>query len=342
MSKLKLTLACLDYDRIRPLMDGRVRVDGIDLNVLPMRPRETFPRMLERQEFEVSELSLASYVTLKARDKCPFVSIPVPLSKIFRHSCIYIREGAGINSPEDLKGKRIGTTQYGSTAAVYMKGLMQDEYGVRAEDVHWFMGGLAAPTQRPLVPLNLPDKIKIDFLDDEETLEAMMARGELDAYYSIYIPPSFLEGKPHIKRLFPNFKEAETAYYKKTGIFPIMHTVVLREDVYKANPWAARTLFNAFVAAKDEAIGGLYDTDALHISMPFLLDHIEEYWDVFGADFWAYGLKANRPALEAIGRWVFDQGLAPRVVAAEEIFDPALDGSHDLAPMARRLPIPHV
>lgn len=342
MSKLKLTLACLDYDRIRPLMDGRVSPSGIDLNVMPMRPRELFPRMLERQEFDVSELSLASFVTLKARGSCPFVGLPVPLSKLFRHSCIYIREGSGIRSPEDLKGKRVGTTQYGSTAAVYMKGMMQDEYGVRAQDIHWFMGGLAAPTQPPLVPLNLPDSIRIEFLSDDQTLEAMMERGDIDAYFSIYLPPSFLAGKSYIKRLFPNFKEAEKAYYRNTGIFPIMHTIAMREDVYKAYPWAARNLFDAFLAAKNEAIGGLYDTDALHLSLPFLLDHIEEYWALFGEDFWAYGLAANRPALEAVGRWVYDQGLAPRVVAPEEIWDPALDGSHSVAPMGRRLPIPHV
>lgn len=323
-------------------MDGRVAPSGIDLNVLPMRPRELFPRMLGRQEFDVSELSLASYVTLLARGKCPFVGLPVPLSKLFRHSCIYIREGAGIRSPEDLKGKRIGTTQYGSTAAVYMKGMMQDEYGVRAEDVHWFMGGLTAPTQAPLVPLDLPPSIRLDLLGPGETLEAMMERGALDAYFSIYIPPSFLAGKPFIKRLFPDFKAEETAYYRKTGIFPIMHTVAMRADVHAAHPWAARNLFDAFLAAKNEAIGGLYDTDALHLSLPFLLDHIEEYWEVFGADFWAYGLAANRPALEAIGRWVHDQGLAPRTVTAEEIWNPALDGSDGLAPMSRRIPIPHV
>lgn len=342
MTKLKLNLACLDYDRVRPLMDGRVQAHGIDLNILPMRPRETFPRMLERQEFEASELSLASYTILKGKDDKRFVSIPVALSKLFRHSCIYVREGSGIKSPADLKGKRVGTTQYGSTAVVFMKGLMQDEYGVRPEDMHWFMGGLEAPVQNPLLPLKLPDKIKLEFLKTGVTLEDMMEKGELDALFSIYLPPSFLRGDKHIKRLFPEYKKAEQAYYKKTRIFPIMHTVVLRRDIHEANPWAARNLFAAFQAAKDLAIDGLYDTDALHLTLPFLLDHIEENWRTFGEDFWAYGYDANKATLEAVGRWVFDQGLSPRIVRPEEIFDPSMDGSGDLEPVVRRSAIPKV
>src|SRR3954468_23264042 len=174
MSKLPLTMACWDYDRTRPLIDGRVQPEGIDLNVLVFRPYETFPRMLERQEFQVSELSLASYVTLKARGACPFVAVPVALSKIFRHSCIYVRPGAGITSPADLRDKRVGTTQYGSTAVVFMKGLLQHEYGVGPEELHWFMGGLDTPTQRPLVPLNLPEKIRLEFLGEGQTLEGML------------------------------------------------------------------------------------------------------------------------------------------------------------------------
>ena len=342
MSKLKLTLACLDYDRVRPLMDGRVVPQGIDLNIINLRPRETFPRMLERAEFEASELSLASYTILKSKGDTRFQSIPVALSKLFRHSCIYIRKGAGIQSPADLKGRRVGTTQYGSTAVVFMKGLMQDEYGVRPEDMHWFMGGLEAAVQNPLLPLELPEKFKLEFLKQGVTLEHMLERGELDALFSIYLPPSFLAGKAHIARLFPDYKKAEQAYFKKTGIFPIMHTVVLRRDIHDANPWAARNLFAAFEAAKDIAIDGLYDTDALHLSLPFLLDHVEENWRVFGPDFWSYGFEANKATLTAMGRWVHDQGLAPRVVAPQEIFDPAMDGSGDLEPVVRRSAIPKV
>jgi 4,5-dihydroxyphthalate decarboxylase len=324
MSKLALTLACWDYDRTRPLIDGRVQAEGIGLKIEVLRPRAAFPRMLEKKEFHVSELSLASYVTLKARGDCPFVAIPVALSRMFRHSCIYVRADAGIRQPQDLKGKRVGTTQYGSTAVVYMRGMVEHEYGVRAEDMHWYIGGLDSPTQRPLLPLNLPEKIRVDFLSQGETLEGMLEAGELDALFSIYIPSIFLTGSPRIVRLFPDYKEVEKGYYRRTGIFPIIHTVVVRGDVYKEHPWAADSLYKAFCEARDLAVDGLYDTDALRLSLPWLIDHVEESRRVIGKDFWAYGLEPNRKTLEAIGQYVFEQGLAPRIVSPDELFPPNL------------------
>lgn len=320
MSNLKLTLACWNYDRTRPLIDGRVKPDGIDLDIQILRPRQSFQRMLDNKEFQLSELSLASYTTLKARGDCPFVAVPVALSKIFRHSCIYVRRGAGIEKPEDLRGKRVGTSQYSSTGLCFMRGFLQHDYGVRSEDMHWFMGGLNTFVEQPLIPLNLPKAIKLDFLSGDQTLEKMFAAGELDALLSLYIPKLFLDGSPQIARLFPNFKVVEQDYYARTKIFPIMHTVVLREDVYREHPWVATSIYRAFCAAKAIAVDGLYDTDALHLSLPFLIDHVEEAWRVFGKDFWAYGLEQNRPTWEAIARFVYEQGLAPRVVTPEEMF----------------------
>jgi len=322
MSRLALTLACWDYDRTRPLIDGRVRADEIDLKIEVLRPRETFPRMLEKKEFHVSELSLASYVTLKARGDCPFVAIPVALSRMFRHSCIYVRADAGIRRPQDLKGKRVGTTQYGSTAVVFVRGMLQHEYGVRSEDMHWYIGGLDSPTQRPLLSLNLPEKIEVDFLPEGQTLEGMLEAGGLDALISIYIPSSFLNGSPRIARLFPNYKEVEKDYYRRTGIFPIMHTVVVRGDVYNEHAWVAKSLYKAFCIARDLALDGLYDTDALRLSLPWLIDHVEEARRAFGKDIWGYGLESNRKTLEAIGNYVFEQGLASRIVSPDELFPP--------------------
>src|SRR4026208_1975145 len=243
MSKLKLTLACWDYDRTRPLIDGRVQAEGIDLEIKVMRPRETFPRMLEHKEFEVSELSLGSYVSLIGRGACPFVAVPVALSKIFRHSCIYVRTDAGIRTPQDLRGKRVGTTQLGSTATIFMNGMLQHEYGVAMQDIQWFIGGLTTPTQRPLIPLKLPDKVKVEFLPVERTLEGMLESGDLDALLGIYIPSIFGEGPPRMARLVPDYYEGEQGYYRRTGIFPIMHTVVLRGDFYREHPWAARSIY---------------------------------------------------------------------------------------------------
>ncbi|MDO9441551.1 MAG: ABC transporter substrate-binding protein [Beijerinckiaceae bacterium] len=326
MADLKLTLACWDYDRTRPLIDGRVKPKGIDLEVLMLRPREMFPRMLERKEFHASELSLASYASLLGRGDTSFRALPVAVSKFFRHSCIYVRPGAGIEKPEDLRGKRVGTTQYGSTAAVFMKGMMQDEYGVSPNEMKWYMGGLTKPTEAPLIPLTIPDDVDLEFLPDGKTLEAMMEAGELDALYSIYLPKIFLAGSPNCKRLFPNFKEVEKDYYRRTKIFPIMHTIALRDDVLRDHPWVAQSLFDALREARDIAVEGLYDTDALRLALPWLLDHVEEAWSVFGENFWAYGFDANRPTLAALGRYVHEQGLSPRIVLPEELFLPGLDG----------------
>ena len=320
MPNLDLNIACWDYDRTRPLTDGRVQPEGINLDITVLRPREIFPRMLQDQEFHASEMSLASYVILKARDQCPFVAIPVMLSKIFRHDCIYVRHDAGIIEPADLRGKRIGLPQYSSTAGVFIKGLMQHEYGVSPQEMTWFMGGQDTPAPAPLVPLDLPDDIHLEFIPEDKTLEGMLADGELDALFATYIPNLFLSGSPTIARLFPNFKEVEQDYYRRTGIFPIMHTVVIREDVHREHPWVAASLYEAFSQAKDLAVGGLYDTDALALTLPFLIDHLEESRRIFGSDYWSYGVESNRPALEGLSQYVVDQGLAPRVVSTEELF----------------------
>ena len=320
MPNLDLNIACWDYDRTRPLTDGRVQPEGINLDITVLRPREIFPRMLQDQEFHASEMSLASYVILKARDQCPFVAIPVMLSKIFRHDCIYVRPDAGINEPADLRGKRIGLPQYSSTAGVFIKGLMQHEYGVSPQQMTWFMGGQDTPAPAPLVPLDLPDDIHLEFIPEDKTLEGMLADGELDALFATYIPNLFLSGSPTVARLFPNFKEVEQDYYRRTGIFPIMHTVVIREDVHREHPWVAASLYEAFSQAKDLAVGGLYDTDALALTLPFLIDHLEESRRIFGSDYWSYGVESNRPALEGLSQYVVDQGLAPRVVSTEELF----------------------
>jgi 4,5-dihydroxyphthalate decarboxylase len=320
MPNLPLTLACWDYDRTRPLFDGRVKAEGIDLDFKVMRPREIFPRMLERQEFQVSELSFASFAGLKARGDCPFVGLPIALSKIFRHSCVYVRPDAGIRTPADLKGKRIGVSQYAASAIVFMRGMMQHDYAVMPSDTHWFMGGLNTPVPPPKVPVQVPADVRLDYLKADETLEAKMERGELDALYSVYIPSIFRKGSPSIARLWPNFKELETDYFRRTGIFPVMHIMVVRQDVYRDHPWVANSVYRAFREARDVALEALPDSDALHVALPFLLDHVEETWRVFGKHYWEYGIAPNRPAFEAMGRYLFEQGLAPRVVAPEEMF----------------------
>lgn len=318
--KSKLTLACNDYDRTRPLIDGRVKPEGIELAISVLKPRELFPRMLDNQEFDVAELSLGSHAALIARGNSPFVAIPVPVSRVFRHSCIYVRSGAGIQAPQDLKGTRVGTTQYGATAVVMMKGMLEDEYGVAPRDMHWIVGGLTKPVEKPLIPLNLPGDISLEFAGNGKSLEGMFIAGELDALMSIYIPRLFLDGSPAIARLFPDFKAQEQDYFRRTGIFPIMHIVAMRKAVYEGDPWIAACLYRAFVEARDLAIEALYDTDALVSTLPWLIDHVEDGRRVLGEDYWPYGLEPNRPALQALCRYVHEQGLAPRGVTPDELF----------------------
>jgi 4,5-dihydroxyphthalate decarboxylase len=191
--------------------------------------------------------------------------------------------------------------------------------------MQWFMGGLNSFVEPPLIPLDLPKEIDLRFLSAGQTLESMFEAGQLDALLSLYIPKLFLEGSPRIARLFPNFKEVEQDYYRRTRIFPVMHTVVLREDVYREHPWAAKSIYQAFMRARDLAIDGLYDTDALRVALPWLIDHVEETWRILGRDFWAYGLEPNRPTFAAIGRYVHEQGLSPRVVSADELFAPGVE-----------------
>jgi 4,5-dihydroxyphthalate decarboxylase len=323
MSKLQLTLACWDCDRTRPLIDGRVRPAGIDLDVKILRPREMFKRMLDNAEFDASELSLANYAALKARGDCRFVAIPAAPSRMFRHSCIYLRPEAGIKTPGDLKGKRVGATSYSSTAIVFMRGMLQHDYGVAPSDLQWFMGGLNDASElntsvEQLIALDLPKNIELHSILGGDTLEGLLAA-------------MFQNGSPAIARLFPNFREVEQDYYRRTGIFPIMHTVVIREDVHSKHPWVARSLYKAFCDAKNIAVHGLYDTDALRLALPWLIDHLEEARRELGSDFWAYGLEANRPTLTAVGQYVYEQGLAPRPVEPDALFLPMYDVRSSLA-----------
>ena len=322
MTDLTLKLACWDYDRTRPLIDGRVKPEGIKLEIEVLRPRQMFPRMLEHQEFDASEISLASHASLIGRGGSPFVAIPVMLSKIFRHSCFYVREGSGIERPEDLRGKRVGTTQFSATATTFMKGMLQHEYGVAQHEMHWFMGGLDKPTEHPLIPLNLPANVKLDFVPDGDTLEKMMAEDRLDALISIYIPPSFLKGSPRIRRLFPDYKQAEKDYFRKTGLFPIMHTIAIRRDVYEQNRWVAQSLYKAFVEAQKKTYADLRETAVLKAMLPFLNWEVDQTIKEMGTNYWAYGLQENEKVLSTFLKYHYDCGLSKRLLKPEELFAP--------------------
>lgn len=317
MANLKMKLACWDYDRTRALIDGRVRPEGIDLELSVMRPREAFTRMLEREEFDIAEVSLASYAKLKAEGDDRFVGIPVALSRMFRHSCIYVRAGAGITKPEDLRGRRVGAVQLDSTGAVFIKGMLTHDYGVTPDQAQWVVGGLETPAK-----IGVPARAHgaVEMLGSQDSLSAAFESGRIDALISNHIPSLFLKGAPQMVRLFPNYKAVEQDYYKRTGLFPIMHMVAMRADLNRKEPHAAERMYQAFSQARDLAVTGIYDTDALRLTIPWLIDHIEETGGVLGRDYWAYGGRENSKAWNALCDYQVEQQLSPRNVGLDGLF----------------------
>jgi 4,5-dihydroxyphthalate decarboxylase len=317
----RLTLACWDYDRTRALMDGRVKPEGIDLTYLPLMMPESFFRMLHFEEFDASEMSLSWYARTRFLDPAPFVAIPVFPSRMFRHSCVYVNVDAGIDSPEQLIGRRIGCPEYQMTAAVWLKGIMADHYGVPVDSVTYVTGGLEQPG-RVEAPMDLPSSIRIEVIPPDRTLSEMLERGEIDALYTAHMPSSFAGGSGRVRRLWKDHAAVEREYFRTTGIFPIMHTVVIRRDVYERDRWIARSLLKAFEESKQMALRELYETTALKVMLPWLTSAAEDVRGLLGQDFWPYGLEANRATLGTFLRYSHEQGLSPRRLAPEELFAP--------------------
>jgi len=322
VARLRLTLACGDYDRTRSLRDGSVRPDGIELTYLSLPVEETFFRMIRHREFEVAELSLSSYVHSLQADPSPFVALPVFVSRIFRHGSVYINAPAGIATPEDLCGKDVGTPEYQLTACVWIRGILADYHGVPVDSVTYRTGGQEQPGRIEKASLDLPDRIRIKPVGPDHTLSHMLASGEIDALYTPRIPRPFAQGDPRVGRLFPDVIAAEKAYFAASGIFPIMHVVVVRRDIYQAYPWVAQSLYKAFTLAKDQAFDRLYDSSALRFMLPWLNPHLEEARQLLGDDYWSYGLDANYNVLGTFLRYHFGQGLSPRLLRPEELFAP--------------------
>ena len=319
-SKLKLSFACWNYDRTRALVDGRVRPEGIELNYLDLPVEETFFRMLRHREFDVAEMSLSSYVVSLFRKPQPFIAIPVFPSRFFRHSSIYVNAAAGIRTPKDLIGKRVGNPEYQMTAPVWIRGILADHYGVPVKSVTYFSGGEEQPGRPEKLKLDLPPDIKVERIGANQTLSAMLASGEIDALYTARMPSSFAKGDGKVKRLFENYVDVEKKYFRDTGIFPIMHTVAIRREVYEANRWIAQSLTKALGAAQQETYADLYQTAALKAMLPWLIAHVEETRREMGDDFWPYGLEKNRKTLSTFLRYSNEQGLSKRLLKPEELF----------------------
>jgi 4,5-dihydroxyphthalate decarboxylase len=322
VSRLPLTLACWRYDRTRALVDGRVRPDGIDLTCLDLPVEETFFRMLRHQEFDVAEMSLSSYVVSLFADEPPFVAIPVFPSRFFRHSCIYVNAAAGIARPADLVGRTVGTPEYQMTAPVWIRGILADDHDVPVTSVTYATGGLEEAGRPEKLALELPPDIRVRRIGPAETLSAMLAAGDIDALYTARAPSSFLAGGGRVRRLFEDFPAVERAYFRRTGIFPIMHTVVIRREIYHRHRWIAQSLSKAFAAAQREAYDDLAQTAALGTMLPWLPAHLEETRREMGADFWPYGVAPNAAALETFLRYSHEQGLSRRRLSPDELFAP--------------------
>jgi 4,5-dihydroxyphthalate decarboxylase len=313
-----LTLACGDYDRTLALREGRIVPEGVDLTYLTLSPEETFFRMLRHREFDIAELSLSSYALSLDDPEPPFVAIPVFPSRAFRHSNIFINDASTVRSPSDLVGRRVGVPEYQLTALVWIRGILEDYHGLPADSVTYVTGGLEQAGRIEKKALSLPDTIKIERAPEGRTLSQMLDAGEIDAIYAPRTPSNFGNGR--VTRMFWDNAAVERDYFSASGIFPIMHTVVIRRDVYADAPWLAQSLYKAFNSALAEVRPLLHDTSALHVSLPWVVAHAEATEALMGPNPWAYGLETNRAALETFLRYSHSQGLAQTLRTPESLF----------------------
>jgi 4,5-dihydroxyphthalate decarboxylase len=322
MSKLRLSFSSWDYDRVRALADGSVKPEGIELNCMTHVVEETFFRMARFREFDLAEMSLSSYTMSLFREHPPFIAIPVFPSRFFRHSCIFVNATSGIRTPQDLVGKRVASPEYQMTAPVWIRGILSDEYHVPVTSVTHMTGGEEEPGRSEKIALELPPSIRVEPIGPTRTLSNMLETGEIDALYTARTPSSFRHDGGHVRRLFEDYQAVEREYYRKTKIFPIMHTIVIRRDIYEQHRWVAQSLCKAFALAQREAYRDLYDTAALKVMLPWLTGHAEETRGLMGRDFWPYGLESNLHTLNTFLRYSYEQGLSKRQLTAAELFAP--------------------
>lgn len=315
MSKLHLTMACLDYDRVKSLMTRAVEPDGIDLNILTLSADYSVWPMIRHQEFDVSEMTLASYIVLRARGEAPFIGIPAFLARTFVHAGLFVNTKSGIREPKDLHGKRVACGQYLMTFAGWMRGILQNEYGVDLSRIDWRTG-------RPEAELHLPPQMKVSLLPDGKPLPDRLEAGEIDALIHPRIPEKF-RAHPHIKPMFADSRAVELEYFHKTGVFPILHLVVIKESIYHDHQWVASSLLRAFQQAKEICYRDLAETlEGVRYTIPWLDSHLSEVRQQLGADFWPYGLKRNRQTLDTYIRYLHQQHFLSNPIPAEELFAP--------------------
>lgn len=321
MNDLPLTLAISEYDHVRDLTTGVVKPEGISLTHLNLSVEEIFFRFASGFEWEVSELSFAKYCSLMSQDNPPITGIPVFPSRVFRHSCFFVREGGPISKPEDIRGKRLGIPEWSQTATVYARGLLVHQYGIPLTDIDWVQAGVNEPGRAEMAHLELPEGVSYTQIEDR-SLQDMLVEGDIDILMSARPPTRFLNGDSGIVRLMPDFRDQEQAYFRETGIFPIMHTIAVRRDVYEKNPWVLRNLMTAFEQAKENSVERIMGNATSSIGIPWGFDYAREMGEMlFGPDeYWPYGIEPSRTTIEAFLQYCFEQGICHRKLEPEDLF----------------------
>jgi 4,5-dihydroxyphthalate decarboxylase len=322
MAKLALSFAVRDYDRVRPLSDGLVQIDGVDPVFMALGPEEIFFRAFRQSEFDVCELSLSSFSVKTARGDSPYVGVPAFVSRAFRHNAIYVRTDR-IKKPADLKGKTIGVPEYQLTANVWARALLEDDHGVKASDINWIRAGMYEAGRLEKIALTLPADVKLKDGPADRTLSQMLDTGEIDGVIGPRVPTPFERGHPNVGWLFADPVAAAKDYYKRTGIFPIMHVIGVRRELAERHPWLPGAVFKAFEQAKAAAVESLGDTSSSKVTLPFIEERVIEARALMGADYWSYGVEKNRKALETFLRHHHAQGLSSRPLKPEDLFHPA-------------------
>jgi len=321
MSKLKLSVAIGDYDRNRPLIAGAVQLDGVDPVFMTLSPEEIFFRALRTHDFDICELSLSSFTVKTAAGDNPYVGIPCFLSRAFRHTSIYVRTDR-IAKPEDLKGKRVGVPEYQLTANVWARAILEDDFGVKPSDIHWVRGAIEHAGRIEKISIRLPEGVKLENAPEGRTISDLIDTGEIDGFIAPR-PPYLAKPNPSVGWLFRDPTAAAKDYYKRTGVFPIMHLVGVRRSLVEQHPWLPAAVMKAFEQSKRLAVEALADTSATKVTLPFVEESLKAARELMGEDYWAYGMEANRRTLETFLRHHHAQGLSPRLVTVEELFHPS-------------------
>ena len=323
MSKLTISLSVGNYDRTAAIFDGRAPIEGCEVRAVHLEPEEAFHRAFRYEEFDVTEISMSSHMMTTARGDAKYIAVPAFLSRVFRQSGIYVRTDRGINTPADLRGKKIGVPEYQITANVWIRGILQDEFDVKPSEILWRRGGVEEPGRGERAPMELDPSIDLQQIPDDKTLSGMLESGELDGYIGARAPSCFLRGAPNVGRLFDDYIGAEKDYFRRTGIFPIMHTVGIRKSLVEQNPWLPVSVYKAFLKAKMLAVKELDEICHLAVTLPWMVHHHNEAKALMGADYWPYGLDANLHTIETFARYHHEQGLSKRRVSPAELFAPS-------------------